>query len=126
MNRVLLIDDYPEVVCALALGLEYAGFAVSTAGSVREAAVQLRNHRFDVVICDLLLPEMNGIEFWKKMSREMALPPFIFCSGMAMEPIEPLFPAGIAGFLAKPFAVSDLVAMMNSVLRDHGNELRFS
>lgn len=125
-RRLLLIDDHREVLRALQLCLELEGFEVETAINTHEAARLLSNDHFDLVICDFLLPEMDGIEFRKKMAGYVKLPPFLFCSGMAMEPLEPPFPEGVLGFIAKPYLVSDLVSMMNTIFLPANNERSLS
>jgi CheY-like chemotaxis protein len=62
IHSILLVDDEPSVLDTVRLMLERTGFAVSTANSGMEAIRMLRRETVDLVITDLLMPEMDGIE----------------------------------------------------------------
>ena len=107
-RRLLLIDDHREVLRALALSLEIEGYAVKSAQTFLEAEIFLRNEKFDLVICDYLLPQLTGPELREKLATQLDLPPFLFCSGMAVD---------VDGhFMAKPFQISDLICKITAVL----------
>jgi prevent-host-death family protein len=66
-GRILLVDDDPSFVTTNGRALEDGGFEVSKAGDARDALQRLKSASFDVVLTDLIIPDMNGLEFLKKV-----------------------------------------------------------
>jgi two-component system CheB/CheR fusion protein len=110
--RVLVVDDAPDVTEMIALVMSYAGYQVSTAFSAIEAFDAARDGRFDAVISDIGMPEMNGYQLAEALR---ALPgyestPLIAVTGFTMyDDRERARAAGFDGFLTKPINPSDLI-----------------
>jgi DNA-binding NtrC family response regulator len=86
MNKkqtVLLIDDEPEILAVLQHMLNRAGFEIELAENGFAALEKLEQQNFDIVVCDYLMPKMNGIELLKKVRANKDFTPFIFFSGNA-------------------------------------------
>ena len=66
-GRILLVDDNPSFVTTYGRALKDHGFEVSKAGDARDALQRLKSASFDVVLTDLITPDMNGLEFLKKV-----------------------------------------------------------
>jgi len=66
-GRILLVDDDPSFVTTYGRALKDRGFEVSKAGDARDALQRLKSASFDVVLTDLIIPDMNGLEFLKKV-----------------------------------------------------------
>src|SRR5882724_952009 len=66
-GRVLLVDDEPSLVASYGRALRAGGFEVSKAGDADDAFRRLKSTSFDVVLTDLITPDMNGLEFLKKV-----------------------------------------------------------
>ena len=81
--HVLLIDDETEILEILDLMLTRAGFKVTLAESGEQALNALTDTNFDMVVCDDLMPKMNGIELLKIIRGHKDYTPFIFFSGNA-------------------------------------------
>ena len=81
--QVLLIDDETEILEILDLMLTRAGFKVSLAESGEQALNALTDTNFDMVVCDYLMPKMNGIDLLKIVRGKKDYTPFIFFSGNA-------------------------------------------
>jgi two-component system, OmpR family, KDP operon response regulator KdpE len=70
MRRVLVVDDEPALLKAIATILEGAGFQVFTAGNGREARVKASEHHIDLLITDLGMPDEDGIELVRRLKAE--------------------------------------------------------
>jgi CheY-like chemotaxis protein len=71
--RILVVDDYADARDLLAIVLEYAGFEVRAAASGEEAVDLVRQHPFDVVIMDVFMPGMDGVEATRRIKAEPGL-----------------------------------------------------
>jgi CheY-like chemotaxis protein len=81
--RVLLIDDEPDILEVMSMMLTRDGFEVSLAASGEEALSILTSHVFDVVVCDFMMPKMDGITMLKQVRANKDYTPYIFFSGNA-------------------------------------------
>jgi two-component system, OmpR family, response regulator RegX3 len=115
--RVLVVDDEESYRQALSSGLSREGFTVDVAPDGTEALRQFDEHRPDVVLLDMLLPGMHGIEVCRRM-RAMADVPIIMVSAVDTELDVVLgLELGAAGYVTKPFRLRELVARMHAILR---------
>jgi two-component system KDP operon response regulator KdpE len=115
--RVLAIDDEPQMQRLLTIALEADGYRVVTAGSGQDGLRQLAQHRHDLVILDLGLPDINGLLVLKQL-REWTQAPVIILTvqeGEA-EKVEAL-DAGADDYVTKPFNTGELLARMRAALR---------
>lgn len=76
-QRVLIVDDNEDVRHILARRLTLAGFDVAAAADGREGLAVLRNGRWDLVLLDLMMPELDGFEFLAQVRDEQATPPIV-------------------------------------------------
>ena len=111
-GRVLVVDDEPELATMMRDALEAAGYEVATAESGAVALALLDEARFDVIVSDLRMPDMDGRVLWRTVRerhRELAQR-FIFVTGDTLSPLAIDFrrESGADG-LEKPFAASELV-----------------
>ena len=67
--QILIVDDEPSVVSALARLLSHDGYTVETAGNGHLALAQLQAQRYDVILCDLVMPELDGSDFYTILLR---------------------------------------------------------
>jgi DNA-binding response OmpR family regulator len=117
--RILIVDDDPYVVDVLRVALTEAGYRTCTAGTGTEALVEAQRSNPDLVVLDLLLPEMNGLGVCEKLRRNPATAsvPIIMITGMSGQ-----FPrlvgveAGVNAYLKKPFQTQELVSCVDGFL----------
>ena len=76
-QRVLIVDDNEDVRRILALRLSRAGFDVGGAADGREALAALRGGHWDLVLLDLVMPELDGFEFLAEVQGERSVPPVV-------------------------------------------------
>ncbi|ALA57914.1 response regulator transcription factor [Nitrospira moscoviensis] len=115
--RILVLDDEPQIRRSLQINLEGRGYAVETAGTGEEALASVRNRRPDVVIVDLLLPGMDGVEVTRRLRDSSALPIIVLSAiGEERRKVEAL-EAGADDYMTKPFGMEELLARIRSLLR---------
>jgi len=107
---VLLIDDEEDFVATLAKRLAVRRLRVSTANNGRQALEWLASNPVDVVVVDMRMPDMNGIEVTRAVKREHALVEVILLTGHAnLEASLEGMEAGAFDYLLKPVAIDELV-----------------
>ena len=117
MSRVLVVDDDPGIVKLVRAYLEQAGFAVLTASDGKRAMQIARNDKPDLVILDLMLPEMDGWDVCRALRKESDVP--IIMLTARVEESDKLIglELGADDYVTKPFSPRELVARVRSVLR---------
>jgi len=115
-THVLLIDDEREFVSTLAERLEIRGFSTATAEDGETGLALIRKETFDVVILDLLMPGMNGLETLKHIHHIAPNLPVILLTGhgSTREGMEGMR-LGAADYLMKPLAIEDLLDKLKEV-----------
>jgi len=117
---LLIVEDEEPARRALAGYLERRGYDVFQAATAGEAIRQWDAHRADLVLLDLGLPDLDGIEVIRRIRREGTTPIIILSArGDERDKIEEL-EAGADDYLAKPFATDELNARIRAVLRRTG------
>lgn len=120
MAHILAVDDDPEVLGTLERVLERENFRVTTVNSGRKALAYLENSRPDLVILDIIMPEMDGIAVCRQVRRDprfTALPIlFLTAKGSTDDIVEGL-DAGADDYVVKPFELAELRARVHALLR---------
>jgi two-component system KDP operon response regulator KdpE len=116
-ERILVVDDDPLVVNLVKINLERAGYQVLSAAEGREAVECVASELPDLVILDLMLPDLDGYEVCRGI-REFSLTPVIMLTAKG-EQVDKLrgFEVGADDYLTKPFAPAELLARVGAVLR---------
>jgi DNA-binding response OmpR family regulator len=115
--RVLVVDDEPMVREVLARYLEQEGFAVSIAEDGEEALTAFRTERPDLVLLDLMLPRIDGLEVFRRM-REGSTTPVIMLTARGEETDRVVgLELGADDYVTKPFSPREVVARVRAVLR---------
>ncbi len=117
MSSVLVIDDDPSLLKALRLGLKAGGHRVVTATTAEQGLIQTAAAAPDVVILDLGLPDMDGIEVVRRL-REWSQVPVVVLSAMDSEhrKVEAL-DSGADDYVTKPFGMAELEARIRTAMR---------
>ncbi len=115
--RILVVDDEPQIRRSLQVNLENKGYAVETAATGEEAIGAFHNRHPDVIILDLIMPGMTGVEVARRI-REASTVPMIVLSAVGEEcrKVEAL-EGGADDYITKPFGMEELLARIRSVLR---------
>ena len=117
MTRVLVVDDEPQIVRALRINLVARSYDVTTATDGRHALTAAAQEHPDVVVLDLGLPDLDGVDVVRSL-REWSSVPILILSGRmnSAEKIRAL-DAGADDYVTKPFNVGELVARVRAVTR---------
>src|SRR5437867_13325416 len=127
MAKILVVDDEPDAVELVEFNLKSAGYEVVTAADGSEALKKARAHSPDVIVLDLMLPEVDGLEVCKILRRDPATSaiPIIMLTAKAAEVDRVLgLELGADDYVTKPFSPRELVARVRAVMRrTHGEEV---
>ena len=117
-RRILVIEDEPDIARGLRDALEFEHFEVATVGHGREGIKYLRETGADLVILDLMLPDLNGFAVCEEIRQTHPVVPIIMLTARSQETdkIRGL-EAGADDYVTKPFSVGELVARINAIFR---------
>ena len=116
-RTILVVDDEPKLVKVVRDYLEHDGYRVVSAGDGREALARFREARPDLVVLDLMLPELDGLEVCRRLRRDSNVP-IIMLTARAEEVDELVgLELGADDYVTKPFSPRALLARIRSVLR---------
>jgi two-component system, OmpR family, response regulator MprA len=122
-SRVLVVEDAPNVARLVQRGLVLEGYAVELASEGRAALATMRDHPPDLVVLDLTLPDLDGLEVCRRIraadaADERAPIPILMLTGRdAVGDRVAGLEAGADDYLIKPFAVDELIARVRALLR---------
>jgi DNA-binding response OmpR family regulator len=121
--RVLLVEDEENLAAAVAEGLTTQGFAVEHTTDGAHGLQLARVGRYDVIVLDLLLPNVNGFRFCDLLRRDGDWTPILVLTAKQGEYDETeALETGADDFLSKPFSFPVLVARLRALLRRHRRE----
>ncbi|MEP6638924.1 MAG: response regulator transcription factor [Chloroflexota bacterium] len=117
MKTILVVDDEPKIATLARDYLEHAGFAVLTAGDGPAALTTIRQRRPDLVVLDLGLPGLDGLDVTRELRRDSTIP--IVMLTARDDELDKLLglELGADDYLTKPFSPRELVARVRAVLR---------
>lgn len=122
--RLLLIEDNERFADLLKRGLAASGFVVDILGTASDAMAVLETTRFEIVILDLGLPDVDGLDVLAEMRRRRDATPVLILTarGSLKDRVNGLG-SGADDYLVKPFALEELIARLRALLRRPGNLL---
>jgi two-component system, OmpR family, response regulator len=116
-----VVDDEPGITDLVALALRYEGFDVEKADSGRAALAAVAAFKPDLLVLDVMLPDLSGLEVLRRLSAEGRSLPVIFLTARdATEDKVHGLTIGGEDYVTKPFSIEELVARVRVVLRRHG------
>ena len=121
MADILIIDDDPQIRDVLRIALKQAGYAVAEAGDGAEGLAKARNGRADLIVLDIGLPEMDGLELCRRLRAERDTP-VLFLTARDDEIDRVLgFELGGDDYVTKPFSPRELIARIRAILKRMGH-----
>jgi two-component system OmpR family response regulator len=116
--RLLVVDDEPNIVELLSASLRYAGFEVETATNGAAALQVARTFRPDLLVLDVMMPEMDGFELVRRLRGDGTRTPVLFLTARdATEDKVTGLTLGGDDYVTKPFSLEEVVARIRAVLR---------
>ena len=123
-TRVLVVDDEPSITDLVALALRYEGFTVEKAATGRAALAAVGRFKPDLIVLDVMLPDLSGLDVLRRLSSEGRRVPVIFLTARdATEDKVHGLTIGGDDYVTKPFSIEELVARVRVVLRRHGEDV---
>ncbi|GAT70112.1 response regulator transcription factor [Planomonospora sp. ID91781] len=119
--RLLIVEDEPNILELLAASLRFAGFGVNTAGNGADAVAAVQRHRPDLIVLDVMLPDMDGFDVVRRLRGGGTDTPVLFLTARdAVEDKIRGLTAGGDDYVTKPFSLEEVVARIRAVLRRTG------
>src|SRR3954447_17288494 len=119
--KVLVVDDEPNIVDVISMALRYEGFEVASAGTGQDALAQVDAFKPNLMVLDVMLPDMEGFEVAQRLGAERAHVPIIHLTARdaTADKIRGLTTGG-DDYVTKPFSLEELVARIRTILRRTG------
>lgn len=117
-TRVLIVDDEPNIRDLLATSLRFAGYEIQTAANGTAAVAAVTESEPDIILLDVMLPDMNGFSVTKKLRSAGVQAPILFLT--ARDEVEDKITGLTVGgddYLTKPFSLDEVVARIQAILR---------
>lgn len=116
--RVLLVDDEPALTNLLKMALHYEGWEIEVARDGREAIAKYQQFEPDLLVLDIMLPDIDGLQILQKIRESETYTPTLFLTARdsVLDRVTGLT-AGADDYLTKPFSLEELVARLRGLLR---------
>jgi DNA-binding response OmpR family regulator len=126
-QRILVVEDEKQISKILKLELEYEGYEVIVAYDGKSGLQAALDEKVDLILLDVMLPEMNGIEVLRRIRKENHLLPVILLTArnMTIDKVAGL-DQGANDYITKPFEIEELLARIRSCLRQISNAVKTS
>jgi two-component system OmpR family response regulator len=120
-HRVLVVDDEPNIVDVIGMALRFQGFEVESAGTGAAALTAVPAFRPDIIVLDVMLPDMEGFDVAERLGARQARVPIVFLTARdaTQDKIRGLTLGG-DDYVTKPFSLEELIARIRSILRRSG------
>ncbi|MEK6977521.1 MAG: response regulator [Candidatus Hydrothermarchaeota archaeon] len=119
MERILIIEDDPQMRQGLAEMLGDVGYKVTAVGSGSEAIAKIRKQEFDVVLTDLVMPNVSGIEVLKEIKRHRPETHVIMITAFAtIESAVHAMKEGASDYVSKPFKIDEIQITIKRVIEE--------
>ncbi|MDB5074510.1 MAG: cusR [Chloroflexi bacterium] len=118
--NILVVDDEPHITDFIALGLNREGYTVTCAADGKDALRLVQAAKPDLVILDLMLPGLDGLEVCRRLRTLSAMPILLLTARDAVEDRVQGLDAGADDYLCKPFSFAELSARVRALLRRSG------
>lgn len=117
-KRILHVDDEPDTLQVVKIILEKEGFSVDSVGRGEEALKKIEANKYDLVLLDIMMPDMSGWELFTKISTIDPMYKVMFLTVLEIsgEKLKELKEHGIKDYVTKPFDNDDLIKRVNQVI----------
>ena len=116
-QHILLIEDEVNIAKFVELELKHENFQVTISNDGREGADLALNHSYDLMLIDVMLPNLNGLEICRRVRRKKSTPIILITARDAIIDRVSGLESGADDYVVKPFAIEELLARIRAVLR---------
>ena len=117
MTRVLVVEDEASFVEAIKVSFEREGFTVDSAANGRQGIERFREHPPDLVLLDLMLPEVSGLDVLRAIRRESDVPVIVVSAKDAEADVVAALELGADDYVTKPYSIRELLARVRAATR---------
>ena len=117
MSKILIIEDEEKIARFVALELSHEGYETDKATNGREGLEKIESGGYDLVILDIMLPELNGIEVLRRARRTTDVPVILLTARDSVTDKVSGLDMGANDYITKPFAIEELLARIRAILR---------
>lgn len=119
-KRILVIEDEPQIARVLKIELEYEGYDVQVEHNGRAGFNTAMENKFDLILLDVMLPELNGIEVLRRIRKGNNFTPVILLTArnLTLDKVTGL-DQGANDYITKPYEIEELLARVRACIRDH-------
>ena len=121
--RILVVDDEPHIVELVRYNLLQEGYDVTTAGDGETALTKARSEKPDLVVLDIMLPGLHGVEICRQLRRESGVPIIMLTARSGEQERVVGLESGADDYVTKPFSPRELIARVRAVLRRRVREV---
>lgn len=121
MNRILIIEDEEKIARFVELELGYEGYEVEKALNGRDGLALVKVRPFDLILLDIMLPGLNGIEVLRRIRHFSDVPVILLTARDAVVDKVTGLDGGADDYITKPFAIEELLARIRACLRGRNN-----
>ena len=125
-ERILLVEDEEKLARMVELELNYEGYQVAKAADGRRGLELAQSGQFDLVLLDIMLPQLSGMEVLRRLRRDSQLPVIMLTARDSVVDKVSGLDSGADDYITKPFAIEELLARIRAVLRvrrDRGGQV---
>lgn len=116
-ERILIVEDEDKIARFLELELKHEGYEVNKCSNGREGLEEAQSGNYDLMLLDIMLPEINGFEVLRRLRRDSSLPVILLTArDEVMDKVAGL-DGGADDYITKPFAIEELLARIRLVLK---------
>ena len=124
---ILLVEDEERLARFIELELQHEGYQVEKSGNGREALGKALKNQYDLILLDIMLPGLNGLEVLRRLLNEKEVPVILLTARDAVMDKVSGLDAGAVDYITKPFAIEELLARIRVALKLHaGHTVRES
>lgn len=120
-ERILLVEDEEKLARMVEMELQYEGYSVEKAFDGRSGLERARSGGFDLILLDIMLPQLSGMEVLRRLRKESRVPVIMLTArDSVMDKVSGL-DSGADDYITKPFAIEELLARIRAALRNKGS-----
>ena len=116
-ERILIVEDEEKIARFIELELKHEGYEVGKCTNGREVLAEAEQGNYDLMLLDIMLPELNGFEVLRRLRRKSALPVILLTARDAVMDKVAGLDGGADDYITKPFAIEELLARIRLVLK---------